>query len=95
MEIDKNTNYRKFYERDPKFYMVILEKEDPGERGHEFKMHIFKLEESQTEFNREFELEILNVLSSYDAVDVRISTMKDSNDRLRVTFKIKTKEKAI
>jgi hypothetical protein len=35
------------------------------------------------------------ILADYDAEYVRISTMKDSNDKLRVTFKSKNKEKAI
>lgn len=52
------TNYRKFYERDSKFYMVVLEKEDPGQDGHEFKMHIFRADEKAPEFDENFELEV-------------------------------------
>jgi hypothetical protein len=45
------TNYRKFYERDPNFYLTVLEKEDPSIEGHEFKIHIFKNEDSPVVFD--------------------------------------------
>ena len=41
-----NTNYRLYYEKDPSFYLFVLENEEPGQYGHEFKMHIFKTEDS-------------------------------------------------
>lgn len=45
------TNYRKFYEKDPKFYQTVLDKEDPTQDGHEFKMHIFKSDENAESFD--------------------------------------------
>ena len=46
-----NSNYRLYYERDPNFYLTVLEKEEPGTTGHDFKMHIFKTDGSATEFD--------------------------------------------
>lgn len=88
------TNYRQYYERDPNFYLTVLEKEEPGVDGHEFKMHIFRNDGSTEPFGTNFELNVADVLSNYDAVNVRVSTMQDRKDKLRVNFRIKDKEKA-
>jgi hypothetical protein len=41
-EADPNSNFKQFYEKDPRFYLTILKEEEPGEAGHEFKLQLFK-----------------------------------------------------
>ncbi len=42
VEADPNSNYKLYYEKDQRFYYTILQEEDPGEIGHEFKLQLFK-----------------------------------------------------
>jgi hypothetical protein len=37
-----NSNFRKYYFKDRNFYLSVLDAEDPGEQGYEFKIHLFK-----------------------------------------------------
>jgi hypothetical protein len=43
VEADPNSNYKLYYENDPYFYLNILQEEDPGETGQEFKLQLFKM----------------------------------------------------
>ena len=36
------TNYRKFYEKDWRFHLTVLETEEETPAGHEFKLQLFK-----------------------------------------------------
>ena len=60
-----------YYERDPAFYLYVLEQEEPGQYGHDFKMHIFK-DQSEVEFDQKFELEIASKLADFDAGNLKI-----------------------
>lgn len=41
-EIDMNTNFRLYYEKDPNFYMTVIKDEDPAPEQYEFKLQLFK-----------------------------------------------------
>lgn len=39
----KDTNFQLYYARDPKFFEIVIEKEEPP---YEFKIHIFMLDKN-------------------------------------------------
>ena len=41
------TNFRKYYEKDSKFYMKVIEQEEPAPEAFEFKLQLFKDSEFQ------------------------------------------------
>ncbi len=90
-EIDQNTNYRKFYVNDKNFYFSVIENEEPGERGFEFKINLFKASPNSPEINSaQLETQVLGILSSdYDATDIRTKPM---GDKIRCTFRVHKKE---
>jgi len=42
LQFDPNTNFRLYYEKDPKFYRVVIMEEDPAPPTFEFKLQLFK-----------------------------------------------------
>ena len=43
-----NTNYQKFYAKDTKFHITVMQNEDaPTEQGYEFKLLMFKEDRQQ------------------------------------------------
>lgn len=85
--------------------MRILELEEPGEQGHEFKMQLRKNENYVDTVNEDlmvfgsqsFDDKIALVLLDYDAGNIRTMTHRpgDLQDKHRILFTIKSKEKAI
>lgn len=46
-----NSNYRKFYLKDKEFYLTVLDSEEPGENGFEFKINLFKVSPNEIDTN--------------------------------------------
>ena len=94
-----------YYEKDPKFYLTILQEEEQAEAGHEFKLQLFKqtnfksLEESgEPAFGYDdFDKMIAATLIDYDISNFKSQTHypAESFDKHRILFTIKDKEKAI
>ncbi len=85
--IDKDTNYRKYYEKDQAFHIRILEKE-PG--PYKFKMHMFRGRtegaEGHSQITADDELELSQHLDkTYDATGFKCNLM---DDKLKMTFDI-------
>ena len=72
--------------------MKVLRTEDPGEFGYEFKIHLFRSTPEAPEFTQEFEMLVMQVLSDYDASNIRSNGVED---KLRVNFRIKNKDLAV
>lgn len=78
---------------DPMFYIRVLENEEPGQLGNEFKMHIFKATPEAPEFNQEFELQMVDILNDLGGDKYQFAGM--SPDKLRVNFWVADKQKSI
>jgi hypothetical protein len=91
--IDPNTNYRLYYAFDPKFYIQVLEAEEPGQFGHEFKMHLFNRNEEKEIFDEQFELQLSSFLSDMGAENFKFG--RESEIKMRVNFYVNDKQKAI
>lgn len=101
-----NTNFRKFYEKDIRFYQKVLENEDPVPEVHEFKLQLFKEggyeptgdEEADSGIKvfglRDFNMDVTAILMDYDVENPRFGQLTQP-DKLKVFFSIKEKEKAI
>ena len=104
-EIDPDTNFKKYYERDQKFYLTILKEEEPGEHGNEFKLQLFKDGNYQPAEDSairafglaEFDAYIASELFDYDVVNFKSQNHfpGETFDKHRILFTIKDKEKAI
>lgn len=77
------------------FYMKVLQTEQPGPYGHEFKMMVFKKGEDSIPFDDQFELMLSDFLSEYNISEVRFHSIVDSSDKLRVHFKIQDQNLAL
>jgi len=74
----------------------VLENDQPGFNGHEFKMNIYKNSPEAPEFNNDFEVMIMSFMNVYDIQDYRSNGINDpQQDKLRITFKIREKEQAL
>lgn len=90
-----NTNYRLYYTGDRKFYKFVLENEEPGPGGFEFKINLIRTQNSSGEFDSaELEKEVFKTLSAeYDATDIRIKLVGEG--KLRCIFRVKDKEPSL
>lgn len=91
--MNQDSNYRKYYAYDMKFFLKVIDKEQPP---HEFKIHLFNREKfdedgNPSTFGKSTELLMLSTLDKFNAQDVRITVI---DDKLRVTFKINEPENA-
>ena len=58
MPIDENTAYRRIFLDNPAFYKRVIETEEPGRHGFEFKMIVIASGQSNPPiFDQNFELE--------------------------------------
>jgi hypothetical protein len=74
---------------DSQFYLRVIELEEPGQLGNEFKMHIFKSTPESPNFDQQFELTLASMISDVGGEGVQIGMM--SEDKLRAVFWVKDK----
>ena len=78
------------------FYLYVLDNEEIGQYGHEFKMFITKNSQDAPQFDEQFELQFVDVMGEYDCQDFRVQPDREQPmDKLKVTFKIHDKNNAI
>lgn len=97
------TNFRKYYEKDNKFYVKVILNEDPAPETYEFKLQLFKdvdykYGEGQILVfaSNDYNMMITETLMEFDAENMRFQQTKpgETPDKHRVFFSIKNKEKA-
>ena len=97
--VDMTTNYRKFYDKDVKFFEMVLREEEITNEGHEFKLQLFKDKQyeakeplPQTFAKRKFDDYLASVLIPYKAQN-QIFEFKQSGESIdgvqSVTFVVK------
>jgi len=100
--MNPQSRFRMLYQNDTKFYKTVISKEEPP---FEFKIHLF-LDDSRNEEGlsvRDITTKMMQKLDSFEAKNVKdykIYSRPDHNgetrnDKIRFTFCIDEKEKAI
>ena len=93
-QIDLQSNYRLYYEKDLQFYSDVIESEDPGEYGYQFKIMLNLTPEIAESPTKQIEEEVFQVLSDYDGVDIRITSLLPQATKIKCLFKIKDQKTA-
>lgn len=92
--MNENSNYRRFYCNDPRFFLKVIDQEQPP---FKFKIHAFSDSRQQQapredNFRNSDKLVVFKKLDDYGATEVKDTTQ---SDRLRFTFQIEEKDKAL
>lgn len=84
-----NSNFRLYYFKNKWFYLHVLETEEPGERGFQFKVTVHNVSEGEV---KEQEKELFLALSDLQAENVRVNTRE--KDRMKAFCNVKDRENA-
>ena len=85
-----DSNFRKYYFKDKKFFLRVMDKEDPGENGFRFKIHVFHISENP-ELAKEQEKRVFLKLNEMGAEDIKSTLLPD---KIRVFCNVPDKEMA-
>lgn len=85
-----NSNYRKYYTRDLKFHLDVLQKE---KGPFQFKLHVYRGKEEQgMPFTEADELEFMNYAEKFNANNFNSQNM---DGKLKITFEVKDNADAV
>lgn len=104
-EIDPNSNFRQFYEKDPNFYRIVIQTEEPAPPTFEFKLQIFKDTEYQPREGEpilvfaspDYNMVVQDILMDLGAENFRFQSFRhyETPDKHRVFFSVKDREQAL
>ncbi|TNV83256.1 hypothetical protein FGO68_gene17489 [Halteria grandinella] len=101
VEMDPNSNFKQYYEKDPKFYVTLMQTEDPAPEKFEFKLQLFKdtnFQPSDSDkilvfSSQEFNVNVGVALIDFNATDVKYG--RPDAEKYKVFFNIIEREDAI
>ena len=104
-EIDPNSNFRLYYEKDPNFYRVVITTEEPAPPTFEFKLQLFKDMDYQPRegdpilvfASPDYNMVVQDILMDLGAENFRFQTFRhyETPDKHRVFFSVKEREQAL